>query len=259
MLSVLDRVRRGEVIRADAFNDLVEAFNRSERPRAGGPDAHRSSLIDSAYPEDAPAFALVRMLYDAVPADQAEAGQGDPGADFNAAVQVWDEEAGGPADLEDGNVAVEAPYGLPLLAGDVLLVWFDPSSGRWLPAAQKETEMVRVLGGPPTPEGYLDGLIQYYDVLLGSWQDGAPCWVLDANAGAGDGVSLRREVPAGAVNGSNRTFTLAVAPVPSSLEVFENGLLLTPGTDYGLAGATLTFVTAPPGGAVLAAYYQSAG
>ena len=51
------------------------------------------------------------------------------------------------------------------------------------------------------------------------------------------------ETPGGIVDGSNTTFTLANVPSGSSLMLFRNGLYMTAGSDYTLAGATITFAT----------------
>lgn len=56
-----------------------------------------------------------------------------------------------------------------------------------------------------------------------------------------------RETPAGTVNGSNTTFTLAFTPVAGSEHVFLNGILQEPGAgnDYTISGLTITYLTAP--------------
>lgn len=66
------------------------------------------------------------------------------------------------------------------------------------------------------------------------------------------------EVPAGAVNGVNVTYTLTNAPNPStSLHLFWNGLRQTPTTDYSLAGNTITMVVAPAVGSTPLADYRA--
>jgi hypothetical protein len=66
------------------------------------------------------------------------------------------------------------------------------------------------------------------------------------------------ETPAGAADGVNLTFTLANAPSPqSSLALYRNGLFMTPGVDYTLNGAVVTFVagaTPQPGDIITASY-----
>jgi len=53
------------------------------------------------------------------------------------------------------------------------------------------------------------------------------------------------ETPAGSINGSNNSFTLAQTPNPStSLGVFRNGIRLKPGLDYTLNGNAITFSAA---------------
>lgn len=67
------------------------------------------------------------------------------------------------------------------------------------------------------------------------------------------------EIPSGAMDGSNAVFTLANVPNPaSSLSLFRNGLLLTQGGDYTLAGNTITFQigAVPQPNDVLSASYR---
>ena len=65
------------------------------------------------------------------------------------------------------------------------------------------------------------------------------------------------ETPAGAVNGSNVTFTLSETPYTLVvLELYVNGLLQKLTTHFSLSGTTITFVDAPATGDILtAAYY----
>jgi hypothetical protein len=50
------------------------------------------------------------------------------------------------------------------------------------------------------------------------------------------------EVPAGTINGSNATFTLANTPVPTgSLNLYENGLRMTRGIAYTISSNTITY------------------
>lgn len=64
------------------------------------------------------------------------------------------------------------------------------------------------------------------------------------------------EIPAGLVNGSNVTFTLAQTPINSSLALYRDGVRLAPTTDYTLALTTITFNTAPATLSILQADYQ---
>ncbi len=67
------------------------------------------------------------------------------------------------------------------------------------------------------------------------------------------------ETPAGTVDGVNAAFTLAHAPNPAqSLHLHRNGIRLTAGADYTLAGASITFVSGaiPEAGALLTADYR---
>ncbi|MCX6591887.1 MAG: hypothetical protein NTZ56_10205 [Acidobacteria bacterium] len=75
--------------------------------------------------------------------------------------------------------------------------------------------------------------------------------------GGGPGF-VDSEVPAGAVNSSNRVFTTASTPQPaSSLALYRNGVLQRNPADYSISGNTITFVTAATpqtGDTVLASY-----
>lgn len=55
---------------------------------------------------------------------------------------------------------------------------------------------------------------------------------------------ITRETPAGVVNGSNPTFTLANTPTAGTEEVFLNGLMQEPGAgnDYTISAAVITFL-----------------
>lgn len=65
------------------------------------------------------------------------------------------------------------------------------------------------------------------------------------------------ETPAGALDGVNKTFTLAHPPNPAaSLELVLNLGTLTQGIDYTLSGVTILFATAPDSGAVMRASYR---
>ena len=69
---------------------------------------------------------------------------------------------------------------------------------------------------------------------------------------------ITRETPAGTINGSNTTFTLANTPVVGSEEVFLNGILQEPGAgnDYTISGGTITYLTAPATGDRLRVSYM---
>ncbi len=68
-------------------------------------------------------------------------------------------------------------------------------------------------------------------------------------------------VPAGAKDDGNKKYTLPEAIVAGSLQLFCNGVLLTPTTDYIISGVTITLTTdmfAPSAGTVLLATYIKA-
>lgn len=57
-----------------------------------------------------------------------------------------------------------------------------------------------------------------------------------------------REIPVGALDGTNATFILDHTPVAGSEMVFVNGLMQQSGdnSDYTIVGAVITFLTPPP-------------
>jgi len=69
------------------------------------------------------------------------------------------------------------------------------------------------------------------------------------------------EIPAGLVNGTNATFTLANAPSPStSLGLYRNGVLQSVGVDYNINNNIITYLNTamPQTGDVMAATYRVA-
>ena len=68
------------------------------------------------------------------------------------------------------------------------------------------------------------------------------------------------ETPAGTINGSNVTFTLANTPSGTSLHLYKNGIRQIAGgsSDYTLSGATITFLAGnvPQTGDLLYADYR---
>jgi hypothetical protein len=70
------------------------------------------------------------------------------------------------------------------------------------------------------------------------------------------GVSIFNEIPAGIINEVNTTFTINYSPVGNSLQLYSNGLYMSPGgIDYSLSGNSITFVSAPFSGTRLTCNY----
>ncbi len=81
-------------------------------------------------------------------------------------------------------------------------------------------------------------------------------------AGSTNSSFIDAEVPGGAMNGANSTYTLAQTPNPvNSVAVYRNGLLQSPGVDYSLSGSTVTFMptSIPRATDVVTAYYRVPG
>lgn len=80
------------------------------------------------------------------------------------------------------------------------------------------------------------------EAALGSASD---CVRVDGGSQpCGVATFIDSETPAGTVDGSNATFTIANPPSPaSSLHVHRNGLLLRLGLDYSFSGTAITFLS----------------
>lgn len=103
----------------------------------------------------------------------------------------------------------------------------------------------------------VDHMIQWtYELsagaIIGDWKtafkdlSGGGGGSIGGGFGGGGGSSTETpEVPSGAINGSNVTFTLSASPSPStSLKLFRNGILQLQGTDYTLSGNVITMTAA---------------
>lgn len=66
-----------------------------------------------------------------------------------------------------------------------------------------------------------------------------------------------QEIPTGAVNDVNTVYTLSQTPASAaSVRIYQNGLFMRQGTDYTIAGLTITMTTAPATGQTLDAFYR---
>lgn len=79
---------------------------------------------------------------------------------------------------------------------------------------------------------------------------------IGATAGLSNSNFVDQETPAGLINGSNTTYTLANTPVVGSVHLYINGLLGLVGTDYNISGATITMLDVMVAGEWLRATYR---
>lgn len=81
---------------------------------------------------------------------------------------------------------------------------------------------------------------------------------IPTSAGLLNANFVDNETPAGTINGSNVTFTLANTPVAGSENIYLNGIYQASGSgnDYTISGATITYLTAPLTGERLLASYR---
>jgi len=87
------------------------------------------------------------------------------------------------------------------------------------------------------------------------------CVMVDGTTGpcgSSGPVFVDSEIPGGAVDGSNRIFTLQNSPDGNSLMLFRNGMYMLAGFDYSLTGSTIQFAAAavPQSGDTLVASYR---
>ena len=76
-----------------------------------------------------------------------------------------------------------------------------------------------------------------------------------SSAGLTSGNFVTRETPAGTINSSNVSFTLAFTPTAGTETVYLNGLEQNVTTDYTISGSTITYVVAPIAGDILRVSY----
>jgi len=82
-------------------------------------------------------------------------------------------------------------------------------------------------------------------------------YVQDTGAGITSANFVVEEIPSGALNGSNVTYTLAFTPVSGKVKPFLNGIRLRSGAgnDYTISGSVITMATAPTSTDVLTVDY----
>ena len=88
-------------------------------------------------------------------------------------------------------------------------------------------------------------------------------WVVCRIEGSGSGTTLEdhihvtREIPFGAINGTNNIFVLDYSPREGKEQVFKNGILQSRGVgeDYTINGNVIKFTTPPSGGSKILVNY----
>jgi hypothetical protein len=80
--------------------------------------------------------------------------------------------------------------------------------------------------------------------------------LVNADLPAGTVFFVTGEVPGGAINSINVTYTLANTPTAGTLALFQEGARLTNGVDYAISAITITFTTAPKIDDLLLADYR---
>jgi hypothetical protein len=89
--------------------------------------------------------------------------------------------------------------------------------------------------------------------------DTLQAWYRISDSGSSGILFSDAEIPGGAVNGVNNTFSLIAAPNPSaSIQVFRNGVLQRVTVDYTISANTVTFLSGstPQTGDLMQASYR---
>jgi hypothetical protein len=187
----IPHVTAGDTIRESYLNQLADTAMRSDN-RADGPPGYRGSMFDARLPQRLPSLCLVRAKFDILPVDYPETAQPvttDPQTQtgFNSVRQEWDEFAGY-TDIPGSEVDIVAPYGVPVLANELVWVVYDSSAEAWCPVRQHETLLVRIESGADATASetgsdnlLLNGNIQTIDNTSLDTADGPECWVYPVN------------------------------------------------------------------------------
>ena len=149
--------------------------------------------------------------------------KGDPGKDGDPGKQGKQGKQGEKGEKgEKGNEGVSYGYG-----GGSDLSIYTPANGKTFPVRLMEWPVDSIVETAP-------GRAR----IVLSTASSAP-------SDPGSSSTAWNEVPGGAVNGSNPTFTLAHAPQAGALMLFKNGMLqrVGSGNDYTIASLTITFET----------------
>lgn len=117
----------------------------------------------------------------------------------------------------------------------------------------KKLNTLKEVIDPKTIKGLEETLKQYATAITSA--QNKP--ILAGGGGFVERNFIDDETPTGTVNGTNKVFTLANTPNPStSLKVFVNGARMRITEDYTLSGATITFITAPPTTSIILCDYR---
>lgn len=85
-----------------------------------------------------------------------------------------------------------------------------------------------------------------------------PRAVIDVSGYALTDQWVTGEAPAGGIDGENAVFTLGGTPAAGTLNLFLDGVLQQPDSDYALSGRTITLAVPPETGTALRASYLKA-
>lgn len=60
------------------------------------------------------------------------------------------------------------------------------------------------------------------------------------------GTPVENETPSGAIDGANKTFTLAYTPIANSVKLYMNAIRMMLNSDFTVVGATITLLGDAP-------------
>lgn len=156
------------------------------------------------------------------------------------------------SNVTTGNATTSAHGFLPKIPG-LAGYCLDPVTGTWLLESCADTQGPTGPAGPTGPTG-----------ATGATGPAGPTGATGATGAQGPAgpsgsgyTEIRNEVPSGTVNGTNAFFAIANAPVSGSVNIYLNGLKMSPTTDYTISSYMITFTTGsiPQTGDILNADY----
>jgi hypothetical protein len=107
--------------------------------------------------------------------------------------------------------------------------------------------VIGLQGNPISPVAPTDGQVLTWVATDGKWEP---------KATAASSAVVVRENPSGAMDGTNKAFTLSFAPNPvASLTLYLNGVEQVSAFDFTIAGAAINYAVAPKATDLMVAQY----
>lgn len=173
----------GDPIKASDLNNLARNANRAASQ--AGSSGQFGVMLDDFQGTMARPGVLVymaRMTRDVLPVEYEEHNdlEVEDNFNFNAVRQIWDENGDGWYDKNGEELFVEANQ-FPLLKDDILPVYYNAASRKWVPLEERAHEMVEVASSRKNDDGFYDGFVTRWQNDDRYWLRTRACHVLDGN------------------------------------------------------------------------------